>query len=242
MSFSIENIGNSSSESIRHPFISPLLQFHGRVLQTFDTLPESGQLVEVGKRVGVVAIALFAYVILGTLALVGIALEKCQKSVQVEIEDLSAVGQETEESEEVPLFEIVTPYFYGSSEILIQGELFARISFGELRVSGIEMFLRKGDVWGECGGLKTGNITVPHGEATMNSTLGVLECTYAHGSVEGFAKFTLVDGTTFVGNMKGGHLEGFGTLTLSNGDVYEGEWVNGKLDLTTENTESTEKG
>lgn len=70
------NIGINPNEKSysTNPLVSPLIRFHGRILSTVDALPPEGKLVELMKRVGAVAIAPFAYLILTLIAIPGVVL------------------------------------------------------------------------------------------------------------------------------------------------------------------------
>ena len=56
-----------------NPLITPLVKFHGKIVQTFDSLPKKAQVAEIAKRILRVIVAPFAYLALGPAALVGIA-------------------------------------------------------------------------------------------------------------------------------------------------------------------------
>ena len=66
--------------------------------------------------------------------------------------------------------------------------------------------------------------------------LPILSSGYAYGECiegnceNGHGKFTLPDGSTYVGEFKNGTIYGHGKLTFPNGLTFEGEFKNGKVD------------
>lgn len=62
-------------------------------MRTFDALPERGKIAEIAKRVALVAIAPLAYLVLGFIALMGIALDRFF------VKNHSAVSENVEEAE-----------------------------------------------------------------------------------------------------------------------------------------------
>lgn len=76
-----------------NPLVSPLTSFHGRLVRTFDALPERGKIVEIAKRVALVAIAPLTYLVLGLIALMGIALNRFV------VKNHSAASEDVEEAE-----------------------------------------------------------------------------------------------------------------------------------------------
>lgn len=54
-----------------HKLISPLINYHGRILKTFQELPKEGRLQEIIKRICYVIAAPFCYLILSLTALLG---------------------------------------------------------------------------------------------------------------------------------------------------------------------------
>jgi uncharacterized protein (TIGR02452 family) len=53
--------------------IAPIIQFHGKVISTFDELPQNGKVWEVAIRIVTLAISPLAYLALGISALIGLA-------------------------------------------------------------------------------------------------------------------------------------------------------------------------
>lgn len=62
-----------------HALITPLIRFHGRIVRTFDELPQNGKIIEVIKRVIIVIASPFAYLVLGITAFIGAIQVKCCK-------------------------------------------------------------------------------------------------------------------------------------------------------------------
>ena len=82
--------------TVQHPSLTPLCTFHGRIIKTFSSLPPTGKLYEVAKRVLIVALAPLAYLLLGLLAVVGYPFsERITKRVPIQ---QSRNSQEVEQS------------------------------------------------------------------------------------------------------------------------------------------------
>ena len=57
------------SQLTNSPFTKPLVLFHGKILHSFDRLPNNGKLVEIIKRVILIIAAPFLHLVLGCTAL-----------------------------------------------------------------------------------------------------------------------------------------------------------------------------
>ena len=69
------NTDNPTSATYsNNPLIKPLIKFHGKIASSFGSLPSKGKILEIAKRVVIIAVSLFAYLALGLLALTGLAL------------------------------------------------------------------------------------------------------------------------------------------------------------------------
>lgn len=80
-----------------NPLISPLASFHGRLVKTFDTLPENKKVVEVAKRIVVCVAAPLAYLVLGLTALIGLALDGIfvkSHSIREDVQDAGRVSEQ----------------------------------------------------------------------------------------------------------------------------------------------------
>lgn len=62
-----------------HALITPLIRFHGRIVRTFDELPQNGKLIELIKRVMIAITCPVVYLVLGITAFVGVVHAKCCK-------------------------------------------------------------------------------------------------------------------------------------------------------------------
>ena len=65
---------------IQNPLIAPIIHFHGRIVSTFDDLPENGKVVEIAIRIAALVISPLAYLALGILALIGLAYHSLQST------------------------------------------------------------------------------------------------------------------------------------------------------------------
>lgn len=54
-----------------HPLTTPLVEYHGLIVKTFSPLPSEGKLLEMVKRILLVVIAPFAYLVLALIAGIG---------------------------------------------------------------------------------------------------------------------------------------------------------------------------
>lgn len=77
-----------------NPLVFPFISYHGRVLRTFDSLPEKGKVFEVAKRVGFVVVAPLAYLVLGLTALVGLTLDRFFVKGHQKSEDVDDIEEE----------------------------------------------------------------------------------------------------------------------------------------------------
>lgn len=66
MGITLEN----NNRTVSYPLAKPLNWYHGHVVKTFETLPKNGVLIELIKRIIVIALIPIAYPILGALALI----------------------------------------------------------------------------------------------------------------------------------------------------------------------------
>src|ERR1700733_2698814 len=58
---------------IQNPLIAPIIHFHGKVVSTFNDLPQNGKVLEVAMRIVILVVSPFAYLVLGISALIGLA-------------------------------------------------------------------------------------------------------------------------------------------------------------------------
>ncbi|HEX2583391.1 MAG TPA: hypothetical protein VHL30_04670 [Chlamydiales bacterium] len=56
-----------------NPLVNPIINFHSKISSSFDNLPSQGKILEIAKRVALIAISPLAYLALGLLALAGLA-------------------------------------------------------------------------------------------------------------------------------------------------------------------------
>lgn len=88
-----------------NPLVSPVIKFHGRVLKTFDALPENGKVIAVAKRVAIVVVSPLAYLVLGLTALLGLALDRYFVKGHKKSEDVDGLEEEEviQDDDPVPL-------------------------------------------------------------------------------------------------------------------------------------------
>lgn len=67
----VKHSGYLNLDSSEHPSLKPLAKFHGRIVKTFSELPENGKVLEIAKRVLLVALSPFAYPALAFVGIVG---------------------------------------------------------------------------------------------------------------------------------------------------------------------------
>ncbi len=67
---------NSESYYTYRPSTAPLIFFHRRVVKTFSPLPKTGKIFEIAKRIILIVITPFAYLLLGLIAIAGYGFSK----------------------------------------------------------------------------------------------------------------------------------------------------------------------
>ena len=75
----------SSRSHACNPMIKPLLTYHNELMKTFKPLPKNNKVLELSKRIGLVAVSIFAYPILGIIALVGLPFTSCFEAPSLKI-------------------------------------------------------------------------------------------------------------------------------------------------------------
>jgi len=58
----------------------------------------------------------------------------------------------------------------------------------------------------------------------------IIDGQWQNDVVQGLAKATYVDGSTYIGNYLSGKPHGLGKIVYSDGGSYSGSWVNGKIE------------
>jgi ribosomal protein S18 acetylase RimI-like enzyme len=83
--------------------IQPLFQYHEMLLSSFDSLQGECPILEIAKRIAMIIVAPFAYVILSALAIVGAITSVCQRQ-----EDPSSNHSQTTSNNTVPIPDSMT--------------------------------------------------------------------------------------------------------------------------------------